>query len=61
MVNTLLIVMRKVCNLEDYITLQHIELMNIVIMITGSIVGCAYIRSFLSHGIQGLNTNNMHF
>ena len=43
MVNTLLIIMRKVCNMEAYITLQHIELMNIVIMITGSIVGVAYI------------------
>lgn len=43
MVNTLLIIMRKVSNLEDYITVQHIELMNIVVMITGSIVGVAYI------------------
>jgi molybdopterin-containing oxidoreductase family membrane subunit len=39
MVNNLLIIMRKVSNLEAYITVQHIELMNIVIMITGSIVG----------------------
>ena len=39
MVQTLLIIMRKVSNLENYITIQHIELMNIVIMITGSIVG----------------------
>jgi molybdopterin-containing oxidoreductase family membrane subunit len=30
--------MRKVSKLEAYITIQHIELMNIVIMITGSIV-----------------------
>jgi molybdopterin-containing oxidoreductase family membrane subunit len=44
MVNTLLIIMRKVSNLEAYITVQHIELMNIVIMITGSIVGVAYYR-----------------
>jgi molybdopterin-containing oxidoreductase family membrane subunit len=43
MVQTLLIIMRKVSRLESYITLQHIELMNIIIMITGSIVGCAYI------------------
>src|ERR1700743_580767 len=32
MVNTLLIIMRKVSNLEAYITVQHIELMNIIIM-----------------------------
>ena len=44
MVNTLLIIMRKVSHLENYITRQHIELMNIVIMITGSIVGVAYIN-----------------
>src|SRR5690606_4568729 len=44
MVNTLLIIMRKVCNLEDYITIQHIELMNIIIMITGSNVGSAYLQ-----------------
>jgi molybdopterin-containing oxidoreductase family membrane subunit len=31
--------MRKVSNLEVAYILQHIELMNIVIMITGSIVG----------------------
>jgi molybdopterin-containing oxidoreductase family membrane subunit len=37
--NTLLM---KVSKLEAYITIQHIELMNIVIMITGSIVGVAY-------------------
>jgi molybdopterin-containing oxidoreductase family membrane subunit len=41
MVNTLLIIMRKVLTLK-HILLQHIELMN-VIMITGSIVGVAYI------------------
>ncbi|MBX7126753.1 MAG: polysulfide reductase NrfD [Cyclobacteriaceae bacterium] len=43
MVLTLLIVTRKVFKLEDYITIYHIELMNIIIIITGSIVGIAYI------------------
>ena len=46
MVLTLLIVTRKVFKLEDYITIYHIELMNIVIIITGSIVGVAYITEF---------------
>ena len=41
MVQTLLIVVRKVMALEDYITLGHIEAMNKVIVLTGSIVGCA--------------------
>jgi molybdopterin-containing oxidoreductase family membrane subunit len=58
MVNTLLIIMRKVSKLEAYITIQHIELMNIVIMITGSIVGVA-IRSYLSLGILVLNMSSM--
>jgi molybdopterin-containing oxidoreductase family membrane subunit len=55
----LLIIMRKVSNLEAYITIQHIELMNIVIMITGSIVGVAYIMSYLSLGILVLSMSNM--
>ncbi|MFZ1530474.1 MAG: NrfD/PsrC family molybdoenzyme membrane anchor subunit [Ferruginibacter sp.] len=43
MVQTLLIVVRKVMNLQEYITLGHIEAMNKVIVLTGSIVGCAYL------------------
>ncbi len=46
MVLTLLLITRKVFKLEDYITIYHIELMNIVIIITGSIVGIAYITEF---------------
>jgi molybdopterin-containing oxidoreductase family membrane subunit len=46
MVLTLLLVTRKVFHLEDYITIYHVELMNIVIIITGSIVGIAYITEF---------------
>ncbi len=46
MVLTLLIVTRKVFKLEDYITIYHIELMNIIIIVTGSIVGIAYITEF---------------
>ena len=61
MVNTLLIVMRKVCNLEDYITLQHIELMNIVIMITGSIVGCAYITELFIAWYSGVEYEQYAF
>ncbi len=43
MVQTLMIITRKVLALEDYITLEHIEVMNKVIVLTGSIVGIAYI------------------
>jgi Ni/Fe-hydrogenase subunit HybB-like protein len=43
MVQSLLIITRKVLHLEDYITIGHIEAMNKVIVLTGSIVGFAYI------------------
>ncbi len=43
MVQTLLLITRKVYKLEEYITIKHIEYMNIIIMVTGSIVGVAYI------------------
>jgi Ni/Fe-hydrogenase subunit HybB-like protein len=43
MVQTLMLIARKVQKLEDYITIAHIESMNKVIVLTGSIVGIAYI------------------
>ena len=43
MVQSLLIITRKVLHFEDYITIGHIEAMNKVIVLTGSIVGCAYL------------------
>ncbi len=43
MVQTLMVIIRKVFEMEDYITLGHIEAMNKVIVLTGSIVGIAYI------------------
>jgi Ni/Fe-hydrogenase subunit HybB-like protein len=46
MVLTLLIIMRKVMRLEDYITINHIDVMNKIILVTGSIVGSAYITEF---------------
>ena len=61
MVNTLLIIMRKVVSLEDYITLQHIELMNIVIMITGSIVGVAYITELFIAWYSGVEYEQYAF
>nr|WP_247672522.1 NrfD/PsrC family molybdoenzyme membrane anchor subunit [Aquimarina sp. MMG016] len=61
MVNTLLIIMRKVSNLENYITIQHIELMNIVIMITGSIVGVAYITELFIAWYSGVEYEQYAF
>jgi molybdopterin-containing oxidoreductase family membrane subunit len=61
MVNTLLIIMRKVSNLEDYITVQHIELMNIVIMLTGSIVGVAYMTELFIAWYSGVEYEQYAF
>jgi molybdopterin-containing oxidoreductase family membrane subunit len=61
MVQTLLIIMRKVSHLEDYITVQHIELMNIVIMVTGSIVGCAYITELFIAWYSGVEYEQYAF
>ncbi|MBW2938624.1 polysulfide reductase NrfD [Aureisphaera sp. CAU 1614] len=61
MVQTLLIIMRKVSHLEDYITIQHIELMNIVIMITGSIVGVAYITELFIAWYSGVEYEQYAF
>ena len=43
MVQTLLLVARKVLCLENYIAMFHIESMNKIILLTGSIVGVAYL------------------
>ena len=43
MVNTLLVITRKILHLEEYITIGHLEAMNKVIVLTGSIVGIAYL------------------
>jgi len=54
MVLTLMIVVRKVYNLEDYITIEHIEMMNIIIIVTGSIVGIAYITELFIAWYSGV-------
>jgi molybdopterin-containing oxidoreductase family membrane subunit len=46
MVLTLMIPLRSLFHLEDVITVRHIELMNKVILATGSIVGYAYGMEF---------------
>jgi molybdopterin-containing oxidoreductase family membrane subunit len=47
MVQTLMLVTRKLLKLEDYITVEHIESMNKVILLTGTIVGVAYITELV--------------
>jgi Ni/Fe-hydrogenase subunit HybB-like protein len=46
MVVTLLVIMRKVFRLEEYVTLHHLENMNKIILVTGMMVGYAYATEF---------------
>ncbi|MBX7240328.1 MAG: polysulfide reductase NrfD [Bacteroidia bacterium] len=46
MVQTLLVIMRKVYKLENYITIEHMENMAKIVLATGSIVGLAYSTEF---------------
>jgi Ni/Fe-hydrogenase subunit HybB-like protein len=54
MVQTLLIITRKVLALEEYITIYHVDMMNRIILITGSIVGIAYITEFFIAWYSGV-------
>jgi molybdopterin-containing oxidoreductase family membrane subunit len=46
MVLTLLLITRQVYGLKDIITIRHLELMNKIMLLTGSIVGYAYSMEF---------------
>jgi Ni/Fe-hydrogenase subunit HybB-like protein len=48
MVVTLLVILRKVFRMEEYITLQHLENMNKIILLTGMMVGYAYATEFFT-------------
>ncbi len=58
MVQTLLIIMRKVSNLESYITILHIEYMNKVILLTGGIVTVAYLTEYFIGWYSGVPYEN---
>lgn len=53
MVLTLMIIVRKVLHLEDYITLNHVESMNKIIVLTGTIVGVAYLTELFISWYSG--------
>jgi len=53
MVQTLMLISRKVLNLEQYITINHIDSMNKVILTTGSIVGVAYLTELFISWYSG--------
>ncbi len=54
MVQTLMLILRKAFRLEAYLHTKHIEYMNIVIMVTGSIVGVAYITELFISWYSGV-------
>ena len=61
MVLTLLLIVRKVLNLEAYITLNHVESMNKVITLTGSIVGVAYLTELFISWYSGVEYEQYAF
>lgn len=54
MVQTLTLIMRKAFKLEAYMTVKHVEYMNIVIIITGSMVGVAYLTELFISWYSGV-------
>ncbi len=61
MVLTLMLITRKVYKLEDYITVTHIEYMNIIIIVTGSIVGIAYLTELFMAWYSGVPAEQYAF
>lgn len=61
MVQTLLLITRKVLHLEAYITRKHCEYMNIVIVITGSMVGVAYLTELFVAWYSGVEYEQYAF
>jgi len=61
MVLTLTIIMRKVMSLENYITIKHVEYMNFVVMLTGSLVGTAYITELFMSWYSGVEYEQYAF
>jgi molybdopterin-containing oxidoreductase family membrane subunit len=61
MVLTLVLIMRKVLSLEHYITVKHVEYMNIIIILTGSLVGCAYLTELFISWYSGVEYEQYAF
>ncbi|MHB8259673.1 MAG: NrfD/PsrC family molybdoenzyme membrane anchor subunit [Bacteroidia bacterium] len=61
MVLTLMLIVRKVYNLQAYITVKHVEYMNIIIIITGSLVGVAYLTELFMSWYSGVEFEQYAF
>ena len=53
MVLTLMIIARKVLNYEEYITIDHIEKMGKIVLVTGGIVALSYLTEFFMAWYSG--------
>jgi molybdopterin-containing oxidoreductase family membrane subunit len=61
MVMTLMLIARKLYKLEDIMTLDHIEKVNMVILVTGNMVGFAYIMEFFIAWYSGVTYEKAAF
>lgn len=61
MVLTLMIITRSALNLQDYITRSHIESMNKIIIVTGGIVGIAYLSELFMAWYSGVEYEHYVF
>lgn len=61
MVVTLLVMARKVYKIENIITINHLEKMNIIILLTGTMVGFAYITEFFIAWYSGVEYEQYAF
>ncbi len=61
MVVTVLVVVRKVFNLENIITMDHLDKMNKVILATGMMVGYAYAMEFFIAWYSGVQVEQFAF
>jgi molybdopterin-containing oxidoreductase family membrane subunit len=61
MVLTLLIIAREVMNYKDYITEEHLDAMAKIILVTGTMVGMAYITEFFVAAYSGVEYEQYAF
>ncbi len=61
MVVNLMVLARKAYNLENLITINHLEKMNIIILVTGTMVGFAYITEFFIAWYSGVQYERFAF
>ena len=60
MVMTLAMIARKVFNLENFITLNHLEKMNKIMLVTGMMVGYAYACEIFHRLVFGQSVRAVH-